>query len=136
MSYADILDGLHARMATVSGLTVVKGEPSSIQMSPLLYSVLENTQRTVQGTTVRVTYQTLHRICVRWVDRETAEEELAALVNSVPMAVDASPHLGRETRGQATMRGGNAGWVTIGGIEYRCCDFHSEVLEVGPLGTL
>lgn len=136
MSYSDVLAGLHTRLDTVSGLTVVMGEPASVQTSPLLYSALENVTREVQGTTVRVTYRTLHRLCIRWGEREQAEAELAALVNAIPMTIDASPRLGGQTRGQATMTAGEAGYVTLGGVVFRSMDFYSSVMEVGPVGTL
>ncbi len=138
MSYSDVLTELHARFGAVLGLdAVVKGEPTSIQVNTLLYSELQNSQRTVQGTTVRVVYRTLHRVLVRWsAERTTVEEELAALVNAVPIAIESNSRLGGNTRGQATISGGDAGWVTIGSTACRSCDFVSEVLEVGPIGTL
>ncbi len=138
MSYADILEGLHNRFQTISALdAVVKGEPAAMQVNKLLYSELQNTQRTIQGNTVHVVYRTLHRVLIKWsAECATVEEELAALVNVVPIAIESAPHLGGNTRGQATVSGGDAGWVTIGGTACRSCDFVSEVLEVGPIGTL
>ena len=136
MSYADVLDGLHARFQTIAGLTVIKGEPASIQTNKILYSDFMGCTREHVGTTVRVTYRSRHRLCIKWGERENVEEQLAELVNAVPIAIESSPHLGGQTRGQATITTGEPGWVTIGQTDCRSCDFVSEVLEVGPVGTL
>jgi len=136
MSYADVLDGLHARFQTIAGLTVAKGEPAGMQVNKLLYSEFLGMQREHVGTTVRVTYRSRHRLLIRWGEREPVEEQLAELVNAVPIAIESNPHLGGQTRGQAILTTGEPGWVTIGQVTCRSCDFVSEVLEVGPVGTL
>ncbi len=139
MSYTSVIEGLHERFATVIGLKVLLvGEPTSVQDSPLLYSLVERVEREAQATKpghtlMRVTYRTLHRLCLKWQDNPTAEAELLALADAIPAAIEADPKLGGRITGDAHLSGAEAGWVTIGGTTYRVLDFYSEVLELAPV---
>jgi len=132
MSYQNIVQGLHERFATLSALKVVLDyEPTSIQDSPLLYSILDGFTRQVQGTHVRTTYRTLHRLCIRWQDPAIAEEMVEQLVDAIPEVLEADPRLGARVRpGDAQIVRGEAGWARIGETTVRIIDFYSEVIEL------
>jgi hypothetical protein len=140
MSYQDIVDGLHIRFATVTALKVILDyEPTAAQDSPLLYSLLDGFTREYDdiGESVEVTYRTLHRLCIRWQDNEECEQTLIALANDIPIAVDGDPRLGLLLKGDgARIIQGDAGWVNIGGTEYRSLDFYSECTEFNATGSI
>ena len=132
MSYAAVSEGLNAAIATVTALKAVLGyEPTSVQTSPMVYSLLDGFDRQVTGLTVRVTYRTLHRLCIRWQDPETSEEQVRTLADAIAEAVEADPKLGGRMRpGDAQITRGDAGWAQIGNTTCRIVDFYSEVLEI------
>lgn len=131
MSYADVVEGLHERLATVSALKVVLDYvPTSVQDCPIVWSALDSMKVTRSGQVRAVTYRTLHRVAVRWQDNEQAELEVIPLVDAIPAAVEADPHLGgRLVSGFAEIDECQLQWGTIGGIEYRLLDFYSTVVE-------
>lgn len=131
MSYADVLDGLHARFATVSGIKkILDYVPLNAPEPPFLYSVLDSAEIVRSGQVTAYKYRVLHRLCVRWQDNERAEQEIIPFVNSIPDAVADDPQLGGVlTRGYAAITEIEAAWVTIAGVEYRAVDFYSEVIE-------
>ncbi len=136
MSYEQVVDGLHARYATISAVKVVLDyEPTAVQNSPLIYTVLDSFTREHAGTMVYMRYRVLSRLCIRWQSPEHAEQTLISLVNAIPQAIDADRRLGGVVR-DATVQAGDGGWVTIGGSEYRSLDFYVEVQEVGTRTTV
>lgn len=136
MSFETVMAGLNERYATVSGIKVrLDYEPSSVQNSPLIYSILDTMSREYPGTVVQVTYRIRSRLCIRWQNPEQAEATLIALVNAIPVAIDQDRRLGGVVR-NARVQTGDAGWVTIGQIDYRTVDFWVEVLEIGQVGTI
>jgi hypothetical protein len=132
VSYANAVEGLNAAIATVTDVkAVLDHEPTSVQTSPLVYSILDGVDRQVTGLTVRVTYRTLHRLCIRWQDSEASEAVVQALVDAIPEAVEADPKLGGRLRpGDAQISRGDAGWAQIGNTTCRIIDFYSEVVEI------
>ncbi len=74
-------------------------------------------------------------MCIRWQSPEHAEAELIPLVNSIPQAIDADRRLGGIVR-TASVQAGDAGWVTIGSLDYRTLDFFIDVLEIGPAASV
>ena len=140
MSYQDIVDGLHERFRLLDDLAVILDyEPTAAQDSPLLYSLLDGFVRVYDdvGESVEVTYRTLHRLCIRWQDNDEAEQTLIALANAIPIAVDGDPHLGTRLKGDgARIVQGDAGWVNIGGTEYRSLDFYSECTEFNSITSI
>lgn len=139
MSYGAIIAGLHERFEMVPGIrATLSEEPTTVQTSPLIYSLLDNMRREYGGgNMVTVRYRILHRLCIRWSDSRGAERELADFVNAIPAAIDADPQLGGALpNGQAMIEEGEAGWVTLGGTTYRSLDFYSNVWEAGPLGMV
>lgn len=131
MSYSDVLDGLHTRFATVSGIAAfLKYEPTSIQTYPLLYSVLDSFEITRTGQVKAWTYRTLHRLLFRWQENEMALSEMIPFVNSIPLAVDADKHLGGKLdSGVAAIDEGEVMFVEIGDTQCLALDFYSTVVE-------
>lgn len=133
MTYRQVVDGLEARYATLSAIKVrLDYEPTSIQNSPLIYTVLDSFSRKYAGTVVEMRYRVRSRLVIRWQNPEEAEATLVSLVNAIPLAIDGNWRLSGAARG-ASVQTGDAGWVTIGQIHYRTLDFYIEVLEVGAL---
>jgi hypothetical protein len=129
-TYADVLEGLHERFATVEGIAAcLDYEPKSVQTFPLLYSMLDTMEITRTGQVKGRTYRTLHRLLFKWQDNEQALAQMIPYVDSIPDAVDADKHLGgRVTSGLAVIDECEAMFVTIGGVECLALDFYSTVL--------
>lgn len=136
MGYADIVDGLHIRFRTVDGLErapLLMYEPTSIQQTPTLYTLLDRVDRSTSGQVQASLYRILNRIVFQWVDNEKAEEELMPYVDSVPLAVEADPQLGGIiSSGFAKMPEVVAVFVSIGGTLYRALDCYAEVTDKQP----
>jgi hypothetical protein len=130
MSYATILTGLHVRFATVTGITnLLKYEPTAIGDLPTLYSIIQDVSITRSGQVRAVHYRILHRMLFRWQDVEQAELEVIPFVDSIPLAVEADPHLGGViVSGFAEINEMKAGWTEIAGTTYRSLDFVSDVI--------
>src|SRR5438105_777850 len=109
MSYETVIEGLHARFATVVGLeqnNILDHEPTSVTSFPTLYSLLDRFDRKEMGGVTKMTYRTLHRLLFRWQDNKQAEVELRSFVNKVAAAVDADPQLNDTLNGLATIADG------------------------------
>lgn len=135
MTYLTCLEGLEAVLATVSGITVLlRGEPQAVQDTPLLYSLFDSFDEEDSDNAAHksIRWRTLHRLCIPWQDNPEAEAQLIAFLESIPDAVAANPKLSNRLHhnGYARITAGDAGFVTIANIEFRTCDFFSEVLEV------
>lgn len=133
MSYATVLAGLDARFATVSGIVkILDYAPTSVQDTPLLYSLLDSVEMEGELTAGYRTYhyRILHRLLFRWQDNEECEKELMPYVNAIVDAVEGDPQLGTPTPvGWAEIERVEGVWVTIAGIQYRGLDFYSHVIE-------
>jgi hypothetical protein len=130
MSYATILAGLTERFETIAGLTVLDYEPTSVQTTPLLYSLIESATYNVGGQVKARHYRILHRLLLPWQDVEQAEVDVMPWVNAIPDAVYADRSLdGRLQRGTTEIVEMQAGWATVGNITYRALDFYSDTLE-------
>jgi hypothetical protein len=129
MSYATVLTGLHVRFATVTGIAnILKYVPTSIGDLPTLYSVIERVEITRSGQVRATHYRIMHRMLFRWQDYEQAEIEILPFVDSIPLCVEADPHLGGViVSGFAEINEMTAGWVDIAGNTYRTLDFISDV---------
>ncbi len=134
MSYADILEGIHEALGGVDGIRqTLAYEPASVQKTPAIYSLLDSISREYPGgSTVNVTYRTLHRVLVSWQDSQQAEKTLIELVDSLPAAIDADPTCGGVAYDIA-ITAGDTGWVTIDGNDYRSLDLYSEALDIAPV---
>lgn len=136
MSYEDVRDGIHERFTTVTGLqsSVLLGyEPKSVSVTPLIYSLLIDYERSEEGQVVTEGYRILHRLLFNWTEPEQAEEALVSYVNAIPLAVERDPQLdGRLSRGIAQIVSAKAGFTRIDGTVYRILDFTSESVERRP----
>ena len=133
-SYEAILEGIVDRLNTIGSIAVLLDyEPTAIQDTPLVYMLLDRTEREKSGQLTAMRYRVLCRLCVPWMDNEEAERELIPFVNSIPAAIDADPTLGgRVTRGRAYVSEQVGVFVSIGGTLYRALDTFVEVLYKGP----
>jgi hypothetical protein len=131
VSYQSVLEGLHERFATVEGIKVLlQYEPTSVQVFPTLYSVLDSFEVERRGQVRAVTYRTLHRLVFRWQDNEQALAEMIPYVDSIPEAVEEDKHLGgRLVAGLAEITDGEVMFVSIGGADLLALDFYSSVVE-------
>lgn len=139
MTYLTCLEGLEERLATVVGLKVrLRGEPTSIHACPLIYSEFDSfdEEDTDNSALKSIRWRTRHRLVIRLQDHHAAEDELIDFLERIPDAVAADPKLGGRLHhtGYAGITTGDAGYVTIDGLDYRTCDLYSEVLEVTKNG--
>lgn len=136
MGYREIVEALHVRFRTVEGLErapLLTYEPTSIQATPTLYTLLDRVDRGIAGQVQTASYRILNRILFQWVDNERAEEELMPYVDSVPIAVEADPQLGGViSSGIAKAPEVVAVFVSIGGTLYRALDVYVEVTDKRP----
>jgi hypothetical protein len=130
-TYAQIIEGLHERFATVAGIAqILAYEPPSIDAFPTLYSLLDGVQYSNAGQVDPTRYSILHRLVFQWVEQKQAELELMPFVASIPAAVHADKYLGgRLNKGNAIIERCQGTFVTIGGVLFRCLDFYSNVLS-------
>lgn len=135
MSAVTMYQGLEERFRTVPGLAnILLGEPTAIHSTPALYTVMTRFEREQVGQITAMRYFFMHRLAILWQDNPQAEMQLLTLLNAIPASVDQSPTLGgRIVQGLAKTTAGDAGYVPIGDVLYRICDFTSDVLEKGPV---
>lgn len=129
MAYSDVLNGLHGRFATVSGLKNILGyEPASVNATPMIYSLFVGVVNGDKGQVKSRTYRTMHRLVVARQDYAQAETLVLPYVDSIVDAVKADPRLGGAvTSGLASITEARGGYSTINGVVYRIVDFFSEV---------
>ena len=139
MSALTVYTALEAKFQAIPGLkAVILGEPTAVQTAPALYTALANVDWVLRnsgpgrGVQNGVRYTFTHRLIVKWQDNDAAERELLGLVDAIPAAVNADPHLsGALSAGGAEILTGAAGFVTIAKTLYRIVDYTSTVLEKG-----
>lgn len=130
-----LVEGLHARFATVSGIAVMlDAEPRSVQKTPLLYTLLDSGPRQPAGNLVEERWRFRSRLCIPWADPKAAEAQVRSYAAALPRAVDAGPRLGGRAR-DAFVDEVDAGWQVIDGNEYRVVDFYTVVKVYAPLGA-
>jgi hypothetical protein len=131
VSYATVLGGLHTVFESVGGIAAVLDyEPTTVQVSPLMYSLLDSVEVTRAGQVMAYRYHIMHRLMVPLQNNPQAEQILIPYVNSIPAAIDADPHLGTVlTNGIATIESIDAVFVTFAGVVFRALNFYSNVLE-------
>lgn len=129
MAYSDVLNGLHGRFATVSGLkNILAFEPASINATPMMYSLFVSVNNGDKGQVKSRTYRTMHRLVVARQDYAQAETLVLPYVDSIIDAVRTDPRLGSEiSSGLASIVEARGGYATINGVVYRIVDFFSEV---------
>lgn len=130
MSYATVLAGLHVRFATVPGIvSILDYVPTAIHEAPVLYSTLDRMEVTRSGQVRAVHYRIQHRMVFLWQDFEEAEKVVIPYVDSIPLSVEADPHLGGViVSGFAEINECVATWIDMPGpVTYRVLDFYSDV---------
>lgn len=132
ITYADVLAGLHERIATVPGIdskNVLSYEPTSIVAFPTVYSLLDGIEYGEAGQVRTTKYRVLHRLCLRWQHNERAEQQLIPFVDAIPAAIREDPRLGgRITNGLAVAVEARGVFIEIGGVLLRCLDTYTETL--------
>lgn len=133
--YTDISTGLLHAVSTVPQLKVILDyEPNALHDAPAFYLTLVSFKRQQHGGVTAMRYFCRGRIAVKWTDNERAEQELALLVNQVPMAIEADQQLGLQ-RVIVAVTDGQAQYMDISGVTYRVLDLLIDALEKGA-GTL
>lgn len=138
VSYTEVRAAVHARLKQVPGiLLVTPNEPRVLQISPAIYTLFAGFRRHVEGQQEKITYRMIHRLCVKWIENERAEEQLAELVNPILRGLTYDPQLsGLIGGGLVTVADGEAGYMALGEnpgiLSHRTLDFNQEVLTKGP----
>lgn len=146
MSLAIVIEGLHERFATVLNNrgrhAILDFIPTSPQKPITLFSELQSFERgsdgkPAAGQVTAMRYRVAHRVLVRLQESSVAEDEIVPLVNQLCAAVDADPKLGGRLNGGSAgylggltrISDGEAGFLVIGGAEYRVLTIYSDTLE-------
>lgn len=136
--YTDVIAGLVEVLEGVQGINAIKAhEPTSIGLPPEMYLLLHSAERISKAGVAGWKYSVICRLCIQWVDNETAEQQLMPFVNAVPAALEA-PSAGQLNgallHGAVAVSKAEAGYVPIGGVLYRILDFYIDVVEKGARG--
>lgn len=135
--YSTIMTALHTRLGLIPGIAVVLDyEPKSVQVAPLMYSLLESFTREQSGQIVTMKYRTLHRLVIQWQDNEQAEGQLRSFVPLIPAWIEADQQLGGTIpSGFIRCTDAATGFLAIGGTDCRICDFYTEAIVKVAKGT-
>ena len=124
-NYTSVRDGLHATVATVTGIkAVLDYEPSAIDIHPLAWILLDSFERAGApagqiGRRVRF----MVRVAAPVQDSKAAEDELIAIAMMVGDAVERNKQFsGAITKGIAVPPDGRAGWINMGATKVRVVD--------------
>lgn len=142
MSYTLAIAGVLERLSTIAGdgqalAYVINGTPTSAQAAPMAYTLFDNAQPITSNQVKGATYRVLIRCAVKLQDYQTAEDDLAALVDAVP-AVFAPGTLDGNGHSYATLGDRvnvakiasiTSGYVGIGGVEHRIIDFALDITD-------
>ncbi len=131
MSYAEVLTGLRECLATVPGIVAVLDHtPTSVQATPILFSVPDTCEVHRSGQTVTKEYRTNHYLVFRWQNPMQAAHEMLPFLDSVPAAVEADPHLGGHLpNGYAEIAEWEVMWLEIANVAYLAVRFQSIAIE-------
>lgn len=138
VSYPEVRAAVHARLRHVPGiLLVTPNEPRVLTISPAIYTLFAGFTRDTVGQQEQITYRMIHRLCVKWVDNERAEEQLGDLVNPILSMLTRDPQLGGLIGGGIVrVPDGEAGYMALGEnpgiLSHRTLDFNQTVLTKGP----
>lgn len=137
MSALTIWQGLEERLRTVDGLqTVLLGEPQSAHNFPAVYGAYQQFDHPLKNsppsrsTLSGFTHTFVLRLVLQWIDNPQAEMQLLTYATAIPLAIDADPKLGgRIAGGMASIGQGQAGFLKLGGADFRILDYTCTVLE-------
>jgi hypothetical protein len=128
--------GITAAFRQVEGLRgVLLGEPTGDMDLPCLYIAYASFDRPLRNTPparnlTGMRHLFVARLVIQWVDFQQAEQQLIALLDRIPQALDDDGHLsGLLDRGMAYCDAGVTGFAGIGGVLYRIVDYQITVLE-------
>lgn len=136
MSATTVYEGLAEIYASLAGVqNIILGEPTAAHELPAIYTAYMGFDRPLRNsppannlTGMRHTF--MSRLLIAWQDQSEAEAQLLALLDTIPDAIDADPHLGgRLTKGMAWCATGVTGFVAIAGTTYRIVDYTITVME-------
>src|SRR5262245_15229042 len=132
MSLVAIVNGLmtvlrgNGTIDGVAGLrSVTLGQPTGPLDLPGVYLVFGEFSRPGRNPPPAhnlnvMEYQIGCRLIIQWVDNHNAEQQLLALLDAIPDAIDANPRLnGGLSHGYAYIASGISGFATIGGVDHR-----------------
>lgn len=129
-----VVEGLHERWASIGMKRLLDHEPSVIQVTPILYTMLVDYEHSERGQVVTEVFTFMHRVVVDTSESKTAEPLVRKYVTTIPLAVEQDPQLGnRISRGISEIRKGEAGYVSINGTVYRIVDFYSRTSTGRPI---
>lgn len=134
MSALTCWQGLEAIFKTVVTNTML-GEPTTIQEAPALIVVYGSFDHPLKNNPparnlVGFDHVFAVRLAIKWQENPAAEMQLVTLVDQIPEAVDADPHLGgRLTRGIASISSAVTGFAEYGKEKYRIVDYTCAVIE-------
>lgn len=130
-----ILNGLTTIFSAITQLeAVLEYEPRAIHVSPTLYSIYRDYDRTEIGNSVvNEQHDWMHRVCITWAEPEAAEVTLHTLLNLIPAAVASDPTLNGVITASCYIMDpyiydGVAGFARINKSTYRVIDFRSQVM--------
>lgn len=136
MSATNVWLGIEVRYRTIPGIASVElGEPTGDMALPCLYTVYGSFERPLRNSPPAHNQTGMKhilgtRLVIQWVDFQSAERQLFALVDLIPASIEADPHLGgRLNAGAAYCAAGISGHAVIGEIKYRVVDYAITVLE-------
>lgn len=132
MSYATIKAGIITRLQTISGVNAVLGYEPTAPDPPVMCVILQSYLRHQNGNQTYMKYRYIARLYLLWQEFQVAELALDPFVNSVGASIDADPQLGGALElGLAVVTDAKAGWVPVGGVQYRILDTFIEAGEKG-----
>lgn len=139
MSYVAVIAGLKTRLATVPGLAqydaagnlvnILDYEPTALHTTPTVYCILDSFE---ESPLASMTYRIRARLCIKWQDNEFAEHEMMPFVNSISKVIHTDPWLAGAMHRGGSVPSGEALYVTIGGVLYRCLDTFVSVYDKDP----
>jgi hypothetical protein len=134
--YLKLRAALHQQLKQVAGIQkIFDHEPTAIQVSPALYSLLDRVEVGVQSQVEARRYFVIHRLCVKWQDNARAEEELSGLIDPILNALNTAAHTrlsGLIESGMVTTIQVETGYLPFAGTVYRIADTLCSVLVKGP----
>lgn len=138
MSYATARDALLSVLDGLPGIQAVYGYQPATLTPPSAYVLFDSNPRSQSGQVVTNHYRVLIRVCLRWLDYEEAELDLANWINAVPALVDKhvrlvpAPNAVNAFTANDAQIAQTAGFFTLGKILYRVLDTYVTLRESGP----
>lgn len=143
MSYLLVIPEIKIRLEAVSGMALVEaGEPKQIAQTPYAYFMFA--RGLPIGQTDGMTYIVMIRVMVPWLDNDSAEEDIAPFVHSIPdtfspRTIDGNGHAYAKLGGTVDSAiiktldsGEQGGFHTVKDTPYRSITYELEIKENNP----